>query len=282
MAVSFQFEQLTDKQLARYAALIYETVGIKVSPQKKTMLSNRLRRRLKANSLSNFDEYLELLSTLPEESLEWDAFLQEVSTHETFLFRDEAQWKWLQQEYLPEIAALARTGQRRKCLRVWSAACSTGDEACSVAVCIAATLADLGEWKIEILGTDIGVGAVHAAQAAEFSERAMRLVPEAFVRRFFDKLPNGNTWKPKPELLRWITFRQHNLLEPLKEPAFDVVFLKNVLIYFDTDSKQRVLNNVLPFMAPGGVMITAAAEGVATLIKGLEKQKPWLYRKPRS
>jgi chemotaxis protein methyltransferase CheR len=282
MATQIQLAQISEAQLTRYATLIYDVAGIRVSQQKRMMLSNRLRRRLKANGLEDFDEYHDFLKSLPANHAEWDAFLQEVSTHETFLFRDEAQWNWLQQEFLPEIVRQARTGERRKSLRVWSAASSTGDEAYSVAVCVAATIPDAEQWKIEILGTDIGVGAVQAAQTAEFGERAMNLVPEAFVRRYFDKLPSGKTWKPKPMLLNWIKFRQHNLLEPLKEPPFDLVFLKNVLIYFDVASKQRVLNHVLPLVAPGGMMVTAAAEGVSNLIEGLNKQKPWLYLKPRS
>jgi chemotaxis protein methyltransferase CheR len=279
MTVQLQIEQLSDKQLAKYAELIYDTAGIRISSQKRMMLSNRLRRRLKANGLNDFDKYLELLSTLPEDSPEWDAFLQEVSTHETFLFRDEAQWNWLQNDYLPSIVQDARAGKRRKTFRVWSAASSTGDEAYSVAVCAAAAIPDAETWNIQILGTDIGIGAVRAARAAEFGERAMRLVPESFVRRFFDKQPDGKTWKAKPLLMKWLEFRQHNLLEPLKEAPFDVVFLKNVLIYFDVASKQQVLGHVLPLIAPGGKMITAAAEGVSSLIKGLEKDKAWLYSK---
>ena len=278
MATQIQLAQISEAQLARYATLIYD---VRISQQKRMMLSNRLRRRLKANNLEDFDDYFDFLKSIPSNHPEWDAFLQEVSTHETFLFRDEVQWNWLQQDFLPEICRQAQLGERRKSLRVWSAACSTGDEAYSVAVCVAATIPNVEQWKIEIVGTDIGVGAVQAAQTAEFGERAMNLVPEAFVRRFFDKLPNGKTWKPKPMLLNWIKFRQHNLLEPLKEAPFDLVFLKNVLIYFDVASKQRVLNHVLPLVASGGMMVTAAAEGVSNLIEGLEKQKPWLYLKPR-
>jgi chemotaxis protein methyltransferase CheR len=244
------------------------------------MLSNRLRRRLKANGLDDFDDYFELLKRLPTENPEWDAFLQEVSTHETFLFRDDNHWTWFQSDFLPEIVAEACGGCRAKSLRIWSAACSTGDEAFTMAACIADGIADCGQWKIEIVGTDIGVGAVHQAQQATFNERAMHLVPESMVRRFFDASADKKSWKAKPTLSRWMTFKQHNLLEPLKEKPFDLIFVKNVLIYFDVTSKKRALANILPLLAPCGAMVTAAAEGVTSLIHDLTKVKPWLYRNP--
>jgi chemotaxis protein methyltransferase CheR len=280
MTANLQLAQVTDAQLARYAELIYETAGIKISPQKKMMLSNRLRRRLKANDLNDFDEYLELLKRLPTDDPEWDAFLQEVSTHETFLFRDEGHWTWFQSEFLPEIVSQARSGKRPKSLRVWSAACSTGDEAFTIAACIADGVPDCGQWKIEIVGTDIGIGAVREAEQGVFNERSMRSVPESMVRRFFDAATDKQSWKAKPILSRWTKFRTHNLLEPLKEKPFDLIFVKNVLIYFDAASKKLALANILPLLAPGGALVTAAAEGVSTLVNDLTKIKPWLYRAP--
>jgi chemotaxis protein methyltransferase CheR len=280
MTANLQLDQVTDAQLARYAELIYKTAGIKISSRKKMMLSNRLRRRLKANELVDFDEYFEHLKRLPTDDPEWDAFLQEVSTHETFLYRDEGHWSWFQTEFLPEIVTQARIGGRPKSLRVWSAACSTGDEAYTIAACIADGISDHVQWKIDIVGTDIGVDAVRRAQQGVFNERSMHLVPESIARRFFEVAANGQSWKAKPLLSGWTKFKQHNLLEPLKERPFDLIFVKNVLIYFDATSKKRVLSQVIPLLAPGGALVTAAAEGVATLIHDLTKVKPWLYRKP--
>jgi chemotaxis protein methyltransferase CheR len=280
MAVSIQLEQVSDAQLARFAALIYSVAGIKVSPQKKMMLSNRLRRRLKANGLDDFDKYLDLLKSRSADDPEWDAFLQEVSTHETFLFRDENHWTWFQGEFLSDIVAQARSGERPKSLRVWSAACSTGDEAYTIATCIVASLPDYANWKIEIVGTDIGVGAVREAELGVFNERAMQLVPEALRTKLFERVPDKTSWKAKPAITRWTTFRQHNLLEPFKERRFDLIFVKNVLIYFDVESKKRALANIVPLLAPGGALVTAAAEGVAGLIHDLVKEKPWRYRRP--
>jgi chemotaxis protein methyltransferase CheR len=196
------------------------------------------------------------------------------------LFRDERHWSWLMSEFLPDVVAKARAGERPKSLRVWSAACSTGDEAFTIATCIADVISDCNQWNIEIIGTDIGVGAVEQATNAVFSERSMQLVPEQLRRRLFDQLPGTTSWKAKPALTRWTNFRQHNLLEPLKERPFDLIFLKNVLIYFDTASKKRALANIIPLLAPGGALVTSAAEGVTGLISELIKEKPWLYRRP--
>ena len=98
-------EQVSDAQLARYADLIYARTGIRVSPQKKLLLSNRLRRRLRSTGIKTFEEYYQHLKQLPPHDPEWDAFIQEITTHETYLFRDEAQWDWFRNEYLPGLAA---------------------------------------------------------------------------------------------------------------------------------------------------------------------------------
>lgn len=272
--------QVTDAQLAQFAELIYQRTGIRVSPQKKTLLSNRLRRRLRKTGIDGFAQYYRHLKRLRANDPEWDAFLQEVTTHETFLFRDEAQWEWFQNCFLAERVAEARSGKRRRSLRIWSAACSTGDEAITVACCIAASLPDFRRWSIHILGTDIGIGALEQARSAVFGERAMRLVCEPHRRRFFTKARDANIWRAKPILTDMISFRQHNLLDRLHERPLDLVFLKNVLIYFDTQSKRRVIENVRAAIRPGGMLVAGAAEGVADLLRDFQRIQPWLYRKP--
>ena len=98
MTVTLPTEQVSDAQLGRYADLIYDRTGIRISPQKKTLLSNRLRRRLRATGIKGYDEYLKKLKSLPAEDAEWTAFLQEITTHESYLFRDISQWDWLRTE----------------------------------------------------------------------------------------------------------------------------------------------------------------------------------------
>ena len=129
-------DQVTDIQLARYAELIYVRTGICVSPQKKALLSNRLRRRLRSTGIEGFDAYYQRLKRLPPQDPEWDAFLQEITTHETYLFRDQAQWDWLRNVVPAEMGAARQSNGGRACLRIWSAACSTGDEAFTAACCV--------------------------------------------------------------------------------------------------------------------------------------------------
>jgi chemotaxis protein methyltransferase CheR len=276
-----QLTEVTDKQMALYADLIYRRTGIRVVPQKKTLLSNRVRRRLRETGIEGFDKYYEHLKRLPAGDAEWDEFLQEITTHETYLFRDESHWKWFRETYLPRCAAEARSGSRSCSLRIWSAASSTGDEAFTVACCVAACLPNHQQWQIQILGTDIGIGAVAQAKAARFSERAIRLVPEAYKARYFSKDPHANLWQACPALTQMVEFRQHNLLDPLRERPFDIVFLKNVLIYFAPASKKRVVENVHSLIQPGGLLVAGPAEGIGDLIKDYARLQPWLYQRPK-
>lgn len=278
MTATLESDQVSPEQLARYSDLIYDRTGIRISPQKRTLLSNRVRRRLRSTGIANFDAYFAHLKRLPAVDPEWDAFLQEITTHETYLFRDPTQWNWFRNEYLPEMMGQVRRGEHPKSLRIWSAAASTGDEAFTIACCLAERIPSPAEWRLEIIGTDIGVGALEQARAATFGERAMRQVPADLKRRFFTSVP-GERWQAKPLLTNMTAFRQHNLLEPLKTPSFDVIFLKNVLIYFDGDSKRIVMEHLIRALRPGGLLVSGPAEGIGDLLQGFDRLQTWLHRR---
>jgi len=271
-------EQVTGAQLTRYARLIYEKTGIRVSPQKRTLLSNRLRRRLRETGIEDFDGYYRYLKHLRDNHPEWNEFFQEITTHETYLFRDENQWEWFAHEYLYQHVANVRTSRGSRSLRIWSAACSTGDEVYTIACCIAASLPNPPAWKIDILGTDIAIHELERAEHPEYNQRAMRLVPEEYLE-YFHKDSEMESWVPKSVLRHMARFRPHNLMTRLKERPFDVVFLKNVLIYFDRASKKRALENVCPLVRPGGLLLVGAAEGVSSLIHGFRRLEPWLFQR---
>jgi chemotaxis protein methyltransferase CheR len=274
--------QVTDAQFHQFAELIYRRAGIRISPQKKLLLSNRLRRRLRQTGHTTFCQYFRHLRNLKVDDPEWDAFLQEITTHETHLFRDQSHWNWFREAFLPDLCALARQGKTPRTLRIWSAACSSGDEPVTAACCIAAVLPDVRSWRIRILGTDIGEAALEQAEAAAYGQRAMRLVPEDYRRRFFVKDGDEPVWRARPILTDMLAFRRHNLIEPLPERLFDMVILKNVLIYFDAVSKAAVLNHVRAALRPSGWLMAGAAEGVANLLPDFQRLEPWLYRRNKS
>lgn len=276
-----QLAEVTDAELARYAKLVYQRTGIRIPPQKKTLLSNRVRRRLRETGIQGFTAYYDRLKRLRPSDPEWDAFLQEITTHETYLFRDERQWEWFRKVYLPQLAAEARSGSRQRSLRIWSAACSTGDEAFTAACCIAACLPNHKDWKVRIVGTDIGTGAVAQAKAAVFGKRAMKLVPASHEKSYFNKAKDANVWQARPVLTGMVSFGQHNLLDPLRERPFDLVILKNVLIYFTPESKRRVMEIVRSVICPGGLLVSGPAEGISDLVKDYVRLQPWLHQRPR-
>jgi chemotaxis protein methyltransferase CheR len=274
-------EHVTDAQLACFAELIYGRTGIRVSPQKKVLLSNRLRRRLRETKIASFGEYYRHIVQLKPNDPEWDALVQEITTHETFLFRDESQWTWFRKNYLASCDSGTPPGGMKETLRIWSAACSTGDEPYTIACSIAASLAHWRKWKIRVLGTDIGAGSIEQCRKATFSERSMRLVPEDVKRLYFTRLPGPPRWTVKPVLQEVVSFRQHNLLQRLNEPPFDIVFLKNVLIYFDADSKKRVMEHIRSAVRPGGLLVTGAAEGVSEYLREFKCLQSWLHQRPK-
>ncbi len=273
-------EQVSDLEMTRFVDLIYSVTGIRISAQKTTMLSNRIRRRLKQTGIETFEAYSLKLKKLPPGDAEWDMFLEEITTHETFLFRDQAQWEWFQKEFVPSIVAPERGRGGPKPLRIWSAACSTGDEAMTIACCLAGTLPNLAEWRVQIVGTDIGVGALELAKKAVYNERAMHLVPEPFKKKFFTRQDDGISWQANPILTGMVSYRQHNLLDALREAPFDIVFLKNVLIYFDDASKRIAVGHLRKLIRPGGLLVAGAAEGIADQLRDMVRLQPWLYRAP--
>ena len=140
----------------------------------------------------------------------------------------------------------------------------------------------LAGWDVRILGTDISGAALAGARAGRYDARALRLVEPARRLAFFDEDedPASGRWAVKPDLRGLVSWKLHNLLLPLREEPFDCIFIKNVLIYFDMDSRQVVVKNLLAALAPGGYLVVGPAEGVYKMLESLEKQKTWLYRKP--
>jgi chemotaxis protein methyltransferase CheR len=271
--------ELTDDEYEKFCGLIYRLSGIRIAENKRVMVGNRVRRRLRATGIGSFAEYYTFL-TSPAGAAEMPSFLDEITTNETYFFRDIQHYDWLGETFLPELVQNAALRKRTKTLRIWSAACSTGEEPYSIALKFLGKKAMFAGWRNTILGTDLSGSVLTDARAGRYDARAVRLVEPAQRLAFFNEDPAAQRWTVRPELKALVTWKQHNLLSPLKEDPFDCIFIKNVLIYFDKDSKQTVVRNLIDALDKGGYLVVGPTEGIYSMLDPLTKLKPWLYQKP--
>jgi chemotaxis protein methyltransferase CheR len=279
--------RLTPEQFVRFGELIYRTTGIRMQDGKIMLLSNRIRRRLKHHGLDSFDDYYDLLVTRRPAG-ELEQFIDAVTTNETHFFRTESHYEWFGGALLDDLLARAAAGRHDRSLRVWSAACSSGEEIYSAAICLAEAADRLAGWRISLLGTDISEAMLGVARQATYTARALELVSPERLQRHFVAGPataeaggvESETWTVREPLRHWCEFRRHNLLEPFRGPGQDVIFIRNVMIYFDRESKARAVRHLIEALAPGGYLVVGPADGLYDLLDGLEKRSIFLYQKP--
>jgi chemotaxis protein methyltransferase CheR len=270
--------QLTPKEFGQFQKLIFELSGIQVPENKIMLLSNRIRRRVKATGVVDFESYLKLLHA-KEGRPELEGFLDAVTTNETSFFRTEKHFEWLQTEFISELCQQAKLGQRTKSVRIWSAACSSGEEPYTIAMCLAENRARLAGWKAEIHGTDISEQSMEKARQGVFQSRSIEGIPENLLNKYFVRQPDTDSWQAKPSLTEMITVFRHNLMEPSSKGAYDCIFLRNVLIYFSRESKQVVIDHLVRSLAIGGYLVVGPSEGIFDMLGMLEKRSTFLYQK---
>jgi len=273
-------EQLNPKQFAGFRDFIYQKSGIRINDNKLSLLSNRIRRRLRAGAFDGFDAYYRHL-TSPRGLDELVAFLDEVTTNETSFFRTVAHFDWFKTDFLAEIVTAKRRDERPPSLRIWSAACAGGAEPYTIAICLLENLFRLRNWSLTILGTDISEDALEAAREGIFKSRSIEAVSERQRRRYFRAAQDNNdSWRVCETVRRMARFSRHNLMTRSPEEPFDCIFIRNVLIYFDRESKKTVVDNLIEALAPGGYLVVGPSEGIYDMLDPLQRHCPFLYQKP--
>jgi len=250
------------------------------------LLSNRIRRRLKHHRLDSFEAYYDLLvERRPAGELEH--FIDAVTTNEPHFFRTESHFDWFGGRFLDDLLARAAAARHDRWLRVWPAACSSGEEVYSAAICLAEAAERLPGWRISLVGTDTSGAMLGLARQGSYSARLLEQVSPERLRRHFVADPRpasdgaqADTWTVRAPLRQWCEFRRHNLLEPFRGTRQDVIFIRNVMIDFDRDSKTRAVRHPVEALAPGGYLVVGPADGLHDLLAGLEKRSIFLYQKP--
>lgn len=271
-------EKLSPQQFDRFRDFIYRQSGIRVDVSKVTLVSNRIRRCVKAGSFADFDAYYRHL-TSPDGAGELEQFLDAITTNETHFFRTSSHFDWFRGEFLTELITRQRKGEHEQTLRVWSAACSTGEEPYSLAICVAENALRLKDWNVAIVGTDISEAVLKTAREAVYQSRSLEEVSPVQLKRYFTAAKDGTSWQVRPMVRELVEFRRHNLMEPLRLPPFDCIFIRNVLIYFDRDSKKAVIRHLINSLTRGGYLVVGPSEGIYDMLEPLVKQAPYLYRK---
>lgn len=252
---------------------VYRHTGISMPERKWTLLQGRLRRRLQALAIDNYQDYLGVLESHPDEV---NHFINLVTTNETSFFRTPRIWDYLWQVYLPQWFA-SHAGQT---LQIWSAAASTGEEAYSLAMLCEEYRERHSAFRYRILATDIASDVLEEGQAGHYQGRnleGLRRNRPAMLEKYF-RVTDGVA-QIAPALRANVTFREHHLHRRLDGGArMDLTLLRNVLIYFDEDGQQKALENVRRSMNPEGVLIIGESESLGRFKTGFEFEQPLIYR----
>jgi chemotaxis protein methyltransferase CheR len=253
--------EFDDAEFNRFRDFIAARSGIYFDPAKRDALRNSLVKRLNACGLSSFAGYFDLLS-LPGGEQEFDHLLNLITIHETHFFRDNAQLKALQQQVLPEV--LAKKANPDATLRIWSAGCSTGEEPYTIAMLVAETLPADRAGAVQILATDVSQAALEAARHGVYRARSLRSTPDEYRQRYFSR--DGDFYVLDETIKRMVEFRYFNLVsEPypvLEMSGWDVIFCRNVTIYFKPESTRRVIHNFYRSLRDGGYLFTGFSESL--------------------
>jgi len=273
-----ELERLTPKQFELFQRFIYDRAGIKIDFAKVTLVSNRIRRRLKAGGCEDFDSYYRLL-TSKAGGVELEGFLDAITTNETSFYRTPSNFEWLRNDFVKELLKDKLEGKRPASLRIWSAACSSGEEPYSIAMCLSDLNVPLRDWQFYILGTDISESSLKLAREAVYRTRTMQEFDNAKIKRYFSE-EAVDQFRLRTAIAQMVRFKNHNLMQRLAEPPFDCIWLRNVLIYFDRESKAKVIENLVHSLVRGGYLVVGPSEGVYDMLGMLHKRGTFLYQKP--
>ncbi len=262
--------------------LINQHCGISLTPEQRPVVERRLRERLGVHGLQSFGEYYQLLRSPDRGRAELDEALDLVTINETYFYREDYQLTALRNDIFP---MLRRPPMNRDTLSIWSAGCSTGEEVYSLAM-TAREAGFSGHKDVRIFGSDISRRCVAHARRGVYGPSSFRAIPQDIKRKYFSEKPDG--LHVNDDLRAWCHFGHLNLLDPVRASVvgrIDIIFCRNVLIYFDDVSRRRVIDMFYERLFPGGFLLLGHSESllnVSTAFELVHLREDLVYRKPIS
>lgn len=267
--------QLKRKEFEFLKEYIYRNIGISLSDQKIYLVQGRLNKRLKQLGLSSFHAYCELLQNdaMHKELSYLSTF---ISTNVTSFFREESQWKFL--EY--NLNNLFEN----KTIRIWSAASSTGEEPYSINMFLHEHISDIQSWDVKILATDISTKVLQQAQSGQYAQKALQGLEKRYQIKYFTKSKiNSEMCLINSTIKQDIKFRLFNLVtgdyKIFKNKIFDIIFCRNVMIYFDKETQNALVSKFYELLKPGGYLFIGSSEALTDMKKGFKVASASIYRK---
>jgi chemotaxis protein methyltransferase CheR len=273
---------IPQKLFQKFSAFIYDELGIKLNDSKRTMLEARLQKRLRTLGLHSFEDYYQYVFSPEGMRDELAHMIDVVTTNKTDFFREPAHFDFMMDNALPELTGGNSYG--RKTVRVWSAGCSTGEEPYTLSM----VLSEYGEsnpgFDFSILATDISTRALQSAVKALYDEQKVQPVPLALKKKYLLKHKDKSKGLVKiiPELRNTITFRRLNFMDNeygIKE-QMHIIFCRNVIIYFDKPTQERLLNRLVSNLVRGGYLFMGHSETLNGMSVPVNQVYPTIYRKP--
>jgi chemotaxis protein methyltransferase CheR len=264
---------LSNTEFEQFRHFIFAEAGIDMPPSKRALIQSRLSTRLRELGLDNFSSYWRLLQQ-PHDTAERQRVVNLLSTNETYFYREPEHFSWLQ-HHVTELAK-----HKKGPIKIWSAACSSGEEAYTIAIVLAESLGIDGNWQL--FASDINTRVTAFAKRAIYSTERVKKTPPHLWQKYF--LRGRDEYEGRirvtPELIRRIEFLNLNLLQcsDFKQNDFDIIFIRNVLIYFNEEIKLKVLNNLCNKLIDGGYLLISHAETIRNIKLPLSMEAPSRYR----
>jgi chemotaxis protein methyltransferase CheR len=275
------FEQgfdLSEKEFLLFKELIYRETGISMSDKKKKLIIARLSKRLRTLRLTSFTEYYQYLNESPDADNEIVNLINRVTTNKTDFFREKHHFDFLSGEVFPKMIADAKSsGQRR--LRIWSAGCSSGEEPYTLAMTILEAFKAERGWDIKILATDLDTEILQKAITGAYPTQVVAPIPQEYLSKYFYR--SGDRYVVSDACKSLISFRRLNLMSeifPMRNP-FDIIFCRNVIIYFDAATKDALLTKYHKQLKDGGYMFIGHSESLMHMKTKFRYLKHTVYQK---
>lgn len=278
-------DHLTTLEFGRIARLVESKAGIKLPPNKRLMLEGRLRKRLRAHGLETFKEYCEFLFKGEGTAGEIGFLINVVTTNKTDFFREPDHFDFLMKKAVPELIRRRSGTETQPLLKVWSAASSTGAEAYTLAMVLHNRMVERRDIRCAILGTDISTTVLEQGERAVYPTEMMSPVPEPFLSRYvmWPRNSGGRTdVRIVPELRRMVRFAHLNLMDDTYpfDRDVDVIFLRNVLIYFEKADQEAVVRRLAEHLRPGGYLFLGHSESMIGNAAPVRQVAPAVFQKP--